>query len=191
MSRIGKKPVGVPAGVTVTLSADNLLTVKGPKGELKKQIHPNIKIEINSTEAVVKRPSDSKTDKALHGLVRAILNNMIIGVTKGYEKKLEIIGVGFRAQAVKNKITLHLGFSHPIEYIAPIGIEFKLDEEKKNILTISGIDKEIVGEVAAKVRSYRKPEPYKGKGIKYEDERIVRKAGKSAAGAGATAGGAK
>jgi len=187
MSRIGKKPVIIPAGVTVNIDANNLLTVKGPKGELKKPIHPNIKIEINGAEANVKRPSDSKTDKSLHGLVRAILNNMIIGVTKGYEKKLEIIGVGFRAQAAKNKITLNLGFSHPVEYIAPVGIDFKLDEEKKNIIIITGIDKEIIGEVAANIRSYKKPEPYKGKGIKYEDEKITRKAGKSAAGAGAGA----
>jgi len=187
MSRIGKQPVIIPAGVTLTIDANNFLVVKGPKGELKRTIHPNIKIEINGTEANVKRPSNSKSDKALHGLVRSLLNNMIIGVTKGYEKRLEIIGVGFRAQASKNKINLSLGFSHPVEYVAPAGIDFKMDEEKKNIIIISGIDKEIIGEVAAKIRSYRKPEPYKGKGIKYEDEKIVRKAGKSAAGAGAGA----
>jgi len=187
MSRIGKKILIIPAGVTITQDANGGLTVKGPKGELKRIIHPNIKIEINGSEVAVKRQSNSKTDRSLHGLVRSLVNNMVIGVTKGFEKRLEIIGVGFRAQPAKNKITLSLGFSHPIEHVAPAGIEFKMDEEKKNVIIITGMDKQIVGEVAANIREYKKPEPYKGKGIKYEDERIIRKAGKSAAGSSAGA----
>ena len=183
MSRIGKQPISIPNGVEINIQGKNI-TVKGPKGELKREIHPNITAELKDNELIVTRPDDKKENKALHGLTRSLLANMVEGVTKGYEKKLEIVGVGYRAQTNKNKITLTLGFSHPVEYTAPEGIEFKQDKENKSLITVSGINKETVGEVAAKVRSYKKPEPYKGKGIKYIDEYIARKAGK-AAGAGA------
>ena len=184
MSRIGKLPIEIPSGVTVEVK-NYVVTVKGPKGELQREIHPNIKVEVKDNEVIVTRPNDEKTNRSLHGLFRTLIANMIEGVTKGFEKKLEIIGIGYRAKAAKNKITLSLGFSHPIEYKAAEGIEFKMDEEKKNIITVSGIDKQVVGEAAAKVRSFRKPEPYKGKGIRYVDEYVARKAGKAAATAGA------
>lgn len=180
MSRIGKLPINIPSGVTVEVT-NGVITVKGTKGELKKNLHPNITLEINDNKLSVKRLNDEKENRALHGLFRSLIANMIEGVTKGFEKRLEIIGVGYRANPSKNKITLTLGYSHPVEYTAPQGIEFKLDEEAKNIIIITGIDKEIVGEVAAKVRSYRKPEPYKGKGIRYQGEYVARKAGKAAA----------
>jgi len=183
MSRIGKQPVDVPTGVTVEINGSHI-SVKGPKGELKRDCHPNMKIELKDNQIIVTRPDDQKENKALHGLTRSLLANMVEGVTKGFEKQLEIVGVGYRAQASGNKITLSLGFSHPIEYKAPEGIEFIMDKDKKNMILVRGIDKQIVGEAAAKVRSYKKPEPYKGKGIKYVDEHVQRKAGK-AAGAGA------
>ncbi len=182
MSRIGKQPVDVPTGVTVEINGSHI-TVKGSKGELKRDCHPNMKIELIENQIIVTRPDDQKENKALHGLTRSLIANMVEGVTKGFEKQLEIVGVGYRAQASGNKITLSLGFSHPIEYKAPEGIEFVMDKDKKNIIFVRGIDKQIVGEAAAKVRSYKKPEPYKGKGIKYIDEYVARKAGK-AAGAG-------
>ncbi|MFH1218417.1 MAG: 50S ribosomal protein L6 [Candidatus Peregrinibacteria bacterium] len=179
MSRIGKQPVEVPAGVNVEING-NTVTVKGPKGELKKTFHKNIKIEMKDNQIVATRPNDEKENKSLHGLVRSVLSNMVEGVTKGFEKKLEIVGVGYRAQVNKNKITLSLGFSHPIEYSAGEGIEFEMNQENKNVITVKGIDKQTVGEAAAKVRSYRPPEPYKGKGIKYAGEQIQRKSGKAA-----------
>ncbi|NIA01763.1 MAG: 50S ribosomal protein L6 [Nitrospirae bacterium] len=182
MSRIGKQPVEVPTGVTVEING-TLVTIKGSKGELNKDFHPNMKIELKENQIIVTRPDDQKENKALHGLTRSLLANMVEGVTKGFEKQLELVGVGYRAQASGNKITLNLGFSHPIEYTAPQGIEFIIDKEKKNIIQVKGIDKQVVGEAAAKVRSYKKPEPYKGKGIKYIDEYIARKAGKTAASA--------
>lgn len=190
MSRIGKQPVIIPSGVTVEIK-ENTVTVKGPKGELKKEFHPTLKITMEDNKILVARSGNEKQAKALHGLTRNLLVNMVEGVTKGYEKKLEIIGVGFRAQANKNKITLSLGFSHPVEYIAPVGTEFKMDEENKGIVTITSIDKQTIGEVASKLRSFKKPEPYKGKGIRYLGERIVKKAGKAAATAGAVGGAAK
>ncbi|MFA7686049.1 MAG: 50S ribosomal protein L6 [Candidatus Gracilibacteria bacterium] len=179
MSRIGKNPVNIPSGVTITIQ-DHLVTVKGPKGELKSTFNPNVTITADGQQVVVTRKDDSKLARSVHGLSRTLIVNMIEGITKGFEKKLEIVGVGYRAVANKNKITLNLGYSKPVEYIAPQGIEFKLDEDKKNIITISSIDKQLLGEIAAKVRSFRPPEPYKGKGIKYETEHITRKAGKSA-----------
>ena len=182
MSRVGKQPIEIVSGVTAE-NKNNFLTVKGPKGELQKQFNKDMIIEISEKEILVKRPNDNKTNRALHGLTRSLIANMVEGVSKGFEKKLEIVGVGYRAKAAKNKITLSLGYSHPIEYTAAEGIEFKMDEDNKNIIIVSGIDKQIVGEAAAKVRSYRKPEPYKGKGIKYIDEYIARKAGKAAASA--------
>ena len=188
MSRIGKQPVIIPGGVTTEIK-DSTVTVKGPKGELKTTFHPSMKIEIQDGKIVVSRSGQEKKDKSLHGLTRNLLVNMMEGVTKGYERKLEIVGVGFRAQANKNKLALTLGFSHPVEYVAPIGIEFKMDPENKNTIIITGTDKQIIGEVAANIRGLKKPEPYKGKGIKYFGEKIAKKAGK-AAGAGATAGAA-
>ncbi len=182
MSRVGKQPIEITNGVTVE-NKNNFLTVKGPKGELQKEFNKDMIIEISDNQIIVKRPNDSKINRSLHGLTRSLIANMIEGVSKGFEKKLEIVGVGYRAKAAKNKITLSLGYSHPIEYTAPEEIEFKMDEDNKNIIIVSGIDKQIVGEAAAKVRSYRKPEPYKGKGIKYIDEYIARKAGKTAAAA--------
>ena len=179
MSRVGKQPIEIVNGVTVE-NNKNLITVKGPKGELQKQFNKDMIIEISENEVIVKRPNDNKTNRALHGLTRSLIHNMVEGVSKGFEKRLEIVGVGYRAKAAKNKITLSLGYSHPIEYVADNEIEFKMDEDNKNIIIVSGIDKQIVGEAAAKVRSYRKPEPYKGKGIKYIDEYIARKAGKAA-----------
>lgn len=188
MSRIGKQPVIVPSGVTATIVGSNV-TIKGPKGELKKDFSPKMKIELQENKIVVSRTGDEKFDKALHGLTRNLINNMVEGVTKGYVRKMEIVGVGYRAAPNKNKILLSLGFTNPIDFVAPVGIEFKMDPENKNIIIITGIDKEVIGQVAAKVRSYRKPEPYKGKGIRYFGEKIVKKAGKAAgAGAGASAG---
>ncbi|MBD3330386.1 50S ribosomal protein L6 [Candidatus Peregrinibacteria bacterium] len=180
MSRIGKLPISIPSGVTVELNGHNI-SVKGSKGELKRELHPNMKVEIKENEILVSRSDDSKLNKSLHGLTRSLIANMVEGVSNGFTKKLEIVGVGYRANVGGKKLTLSLGYSHPIEYILPEGIEIKFDEENKNILIIEGYDKELVGEVAAQIRSYRKPEPYKGKGIKYIDERIIRKAGKAAA----------
>jgi large subunit ribosomal protein L6 len=190
MSRIGKNPVNIPNGVQVQVQGQ-LVTIKGPKGELAKTFNPYVTVAVDGQNVVVTRKDDSKEAKSTHGLSRTLIVNMITGVTKGFEKKLEIIGVGYRATANKNKITLNLGYSKPIEYTAPKEIEFKLDEEKKNIIFINSIDNQLLGEVAAKIRSFRKPEPYKGKGIKYESEHIIRKAGKSAAGASSPGGAAK
>lgn len=184
MSRIGKKKIVIPAGVAVDVK-NWTVTVKGPKGELKKEL-PGIKLNVEGTDIILTLAEGYETKNALHGLSRNIIANMIQGVTKGFTKKLEIIGIGYRFQAAKNKITLTLGYSHPIEFLAPKEIEFKAEEDKKNIIIINGIDKETVGEVAAKIRSYRKPEPYKGKGIRYEGEYVPKKAGKAAA---TTAGG--
>lgn len=178
MSRIGKNPISIPNGVTIEIVGSNV-KVKGPKGELERTLHENMIIEVAENEILVKRPNDNKRNKALHGLTRTLVANMVEGVSKGFEKRLEIVGVGYRAMPAKNKITLNLGYSHPIEFIAESGIEFRLDEESKNTIIVSGIDKEKVGQAAAKVRSYRKPEPYKGKGIKYANEYVKRKAGKT------------
>ena len=180
MSRIGKLPITIPAGVTIEIK-NNLVTVKGPKGELSEQIHGKIAVEQKGDQIIVKRVDEDKFARSLHGLSRNLINNMVIGVTVGFKKELEIVGVGYKAQAQGNKVTLNLGYSHPIQYTAPEGITFEQDKDRKNILAVSGINKQVVGEVAAKIRSYRKPEPYKGKGVKYVDEYIVRKAGKTAA----------
>jgi len=179
MSRIGKQPVEVPTGVTVEIK-DGVIMIKGPKGELSQELHELVKVDVKDNVITVTRVNDSKESRSLHGLTRTLIANMVEGVTKGFEKKLEIVGIGYKAQAKGSKITLNIGYSHPIEYIAPKGIEIKMDEEKKNVIVVSGINKQVVGEAAAKIRSYRKPEPYKGKGIKYIDEHIRRKAGKAA-----------
>ena len=180
MSRIGKQPIKIPAGVTVEKKADNTVFVKGPKGELSFPINERINFEIAEGVITVTRKGESKTDKSLHGLSRTLIANMVEGVTKNFEKKLDIQGVGYRATTQGSKLVLNLGHSHPIEFTPPKGIMITIDPEKKNILTVTGCNKETVGEVAAKIRSYRKPEPYKGKGIRYLGEQIVRKAGKAA-----------
>tara|TARA_R110002124_G_C8972992_1_gene515433 strand:- start:7096 stop:7650 length:555 start_codon:yes stop_codon:yes gene_type:complete len=183
MSRIGKLPVPLTDKVDFSIGADNLITVKGDKGTSTLKIHPNISVEKKENEVIVKRSSDIKEDRALHGLYRALINNMVVGVTEGYTKKLEIYGVGFRAAITGDLLELNLGYSHPIFFVPPEGISIEVDTKtsKQPILVISGIEKELVGQVAAKIRSFRKPEPYKGKGIRYYGEQIRRKAGKSAA----------
>jgi len=183
MSRIGKLPITIPNGVTVEKRDGNLIVVKGPKGELSFPIHELINVEIKDNEVVCTRTTEEKIQKSLHGLSRTLIANMIEGVTDGFQKRLEIQGVGYRANIQGNKCVLSLGYSHPIEYTAPEGIKIELDAEKKNVLVVSGVNKQVVGEVAAKIRSYRKPEPYKGKGIRYEGEHVQRKAGKAAAAA--------
>lgn len=179
MSRIGKNPVQVPAGVTVSLNG-NTVSVKGPKGELTQTFHTNMKVEVAENEVRVVRPNDLKLNRALHGLTRTLISNMVEGVTKGYEKQLEIIGVGYRAAIAGTKLTLSLGFSHPVEFLIPKGITIEMAPDKKNILVIKGSDKQLLGEVAAKIRGFKKPEPYKGKGIRYVGEYVPQKAGKAA-----------
>ena len=179
MSRIGKQPVEIPSGVEIRLDGTSL-HVKGPKGELTMNVHPDMKVTINDNDVTVEKPSESNEHRSLHGLTRSLINNMVIGVTKGYEKKLEILGVGYRANVQGNKVVLNLGHSHPIDYPVPEGIQIAQDADKKNILVVSGINKQKVGQVAAEIRSFRKPEPYKGKGVRYLGEYVRRKAGKSA-----------
>ena len=177
MSRIGKKTIVVPKGVTVTQSGQNI-KIKGPKGELENNVHPNISVEIKDNEIFVKRPNDLKENKALHGLTRALLQNLINGVTNAYSKTLDIVGVGYRAEMKGKNLLLNIGYSHPIFFIPPDGVALQTPVQTQII--ISGIDKQLVGLVAAKIRSIRPPEPYKGKGIKYSNEQIIRKAGKTA-----------
>ena len=178
MSRIGKKPVAIPNGVTVEVNGKTI-TVKGSKGSLHYVHLPEVNVAIEDGSVVVTRINDSIDARARHGLTRQLINNMVIGVSDGYEKKLEIIGVGYKAQAQGKSVVLNLGHSHPINYAAPEGIEILQDEKNKNILIIKGISKEDVGQAAADIRSFRPPEPYKGKGVKYIDEIIIRKAGKT------------
>jgi large subunit ribosomal protein L6 len=180
VSRIGKKPVPIPKGVTVQVS-ESVLKVKGPKGELSATMHPAVLVDAGAEEAVVKIKSGGGNTDALHGLWRALLNNMVEGVTKGYEKKLEIIGVGYRAEMKGPNVQLILGFSHPILFRPPQGV--KIETPSPTNIVISGMDKQLVGQIAAKLRSFRPPEPYKGKGVKYENEFVRRKAGKAAAAA--------
>ena len=177
MSRIGKLPVEIPSGVTITVDSD-VIKVAGPKGNLEAAKLPNVDVVVEGTTITVTSKSDEKLAKSQHGLMRALINNMVVGVTKGFEKKLEVNGVGFKVALQGNKLVLNLGFSHPVEYTAPEGITLAVD--KMNI-SVSGINKQQVGQVAADIRKFKKPEPYKGKGIKYEDEYIIRKAGKTGA----------
>lgn len=176
MSRIGRTPVVIPTGVEVRLGEDNFVEVKGPKGTLARTLHPRMVLRQEGDRITVSRQSDAKLDKSLHGLSRTLLDNMVVGVTAGFEKQLEIVWGGFRAQLQNRTLTLQLGHSHPITYEAPEGIEFELN---RSIIMIRGINKELVGQTAANIRSIRKPEPYKGKGIKYSTEIIRRKEGKS------------
>ena len=177
MSRIGRMPVAIPAGVTVTIAENNVVTVKGPKGTLVRELAPEMEIKEEDGHIIVSRPNDLKRMKSLHGLTRTLINNMIHGVTEGYEKKLEVNGVGYRAQKQGKKLTLSLGYSHPVEMEDPEGIETVLDGQ--NIIIVKGISKEKVGQYAAEIRDKRRPEPDKGKGIKYADEVIRRKVGKT------------
>ena len=177
MSRIGRMPIAIPAGVTVTIAENNKVTVKGPKGTLERVLPAEMSIKEEDGQIIVSRPSDLKKMKSLHGLTRTLINNMIVGVTAGYEKKLEINGVGYRAQKQGKKLVLSLGYSHPVEMEDPEGIETVLEGQNKII--VKGISKEKVGQYAAEIRDKRRPEPYKGKGIKYADEVIRRKVGKT------------
>ena len=177
MSRIGRMPIAVPAGVTVDIAENNHVTVKGPKGTLERTLPSEMDIKLEGAEVIVTRPNDLKKMKSLHGLTRTLINNMVVGVTEGYQKVLEVNGVGYRASKSGNKLTLNLGYSHPVEMIDPEGVETVLEGQNK--ITVKGIDKEKVGQYAAEIRDKRRPEPYKGKGIKYADEVIRRKVGKT------------
>ncbi|MGV3763451.1 50S ribosomal protein L6 [Parapedobacter sp.] len=183
MSRIGKAPIAIPAGVTVTVSDKNLVTVKGPKGELTQQVDRDIKVEQEDGQLLVKRPTDQKRHKALHGLYRSLLNNMVVGVTEGYSTTQELVGVGYRASAQGSTLDLTLGFSHQVVLILPkeVKVSTTAVKGKNPTITLESIDKQLLGQVAAKIRSLRAPEPYKGKGIKFAGEQLRRKAGKSAA----------
>ncbi|MDD6882672.1 MAG: 50S ribosomal protein L6 [Eubacteriales bacterium] len=177
MSRIGKLPIHVPAGVTVTISDDNVVTVKGPKGELNQKVNKDISVGLDNGVLTVTRPSDSKPHRSMHGLYRALINNMVVGVTNGFQKVLLMEGVGYRAQVENGKLNMALGFSHPVIIDAPEHVTF--ETPAPNRIVIKGIDKQVVGEIAAEIRAIRKPEPYLGKGIRYEDEHIRRKEGKA------------
>jgi len=176
MSRIGRKPVPVPNGVTVTVNGP-AITVKGPKGELSRKLHPDMQVKVENGTVTVDRPSDEDRHRALHGLTRSLIANMVEGVTQGYKKQLEITGVGYKAEVKPFGLQLALGYSHPVEYRAPAGI--KLSAPQPIVVVIEGADKEKVGQVAAEIRALRKPEPYKGKGVRYQGEQIRRKAGKA------------
>ncbi|WP_307893108.1 50S ribosomal protein L6 [Bacillus swezeyi] len=177
MSRVGKKLLEIPSGVTVTLN-DNTVTVKGPKGELTRTFHPDMKIKIEDSVLTVERPSDNKEHRALHGTTRSIVGNMVEGVSKGFERGLELVGVGYRASKSGNKLVLNVGYSHPVEIVPENGIEIEVPSQTK--VVVKGTDKERVGATAANIRAVRSPEPYKGKGIRYEGEMVRRKEGKSA-----------
>lgn len=178
MSRIGNKAITLPAGVTVNVAEGNLVNVKGPKGELSFQFNSELEIATEGSECVVKRPNDTKTMKMMHGTTRALLHNMVVGVSEGFSKTLEINGVGYRAQLQGNKVVVSAGYSHPVELEIPKGLKVELP--KNTQIIVSGIDKQLVGQFTAEIREVRKPEPYKGKGIKYADEHIRRKEGKTA-----------
>lgn len=178
MSRIGNKHIIIPAGVTIDVAADNTVTVKGPKGELKFQFNSEISIKVEGTEIVVTRPNDDKVTKMFHGTTRALLHNMVVGVSEGFKRQLEINGVGYRAALQGNKMIVSAGYSHQVELDIPEGVKVELPKNTQIILT--GIDKQVVGQFAANIREIRKPEPYKGKGIKYAEEHVRRKEGKTA-----------
>ena len=183
MSRIGKKPIAITDGITVEVSPDNLVTVKGPKGELSRSVDPDIKVNIADGEVTLERPTEQKRHKSLHGLYRSLINNMVVGVTEGYKKELELVGVGYKASTQGNVLELSLGYSHSIFLMVPeeIKVTAVTAKGKSPRVTFEGIDKELIGEVAAKLRSLRKVEPYKGKGVRFVGEQIRRKAGKTAA----------
>ena len=181
MSRVGRSPIQIPQGVTVVAQA-NKVAVSGPKGKLERELHESMRVEVVDDSIVVRRPSDERLHKALHGLSRTLVANMVHGVTQGYEKVLEIQGVGYRAAVQESKLTLQLGFSRPVEYEIKDGIEISVDRKGQvSFVKVSGIDKELVGQTAAEIRALKKPEPYKGAGIRYQGEQVRRKAGKTAA----------
>ena len=185
MSRIGKLPIAIPVGVTVTVSPENLVTVKGPKGELQQQVNPNITVTVEDGVLTVTRPNDEKQNRAMHGLYRALINNMVVGVSEGYKKVLELVGVGYRvemAAAMPNTLNFALGYTHPIYLQLPkeVKVETKSERNQNPLVILESADKQLIGQVCAKIRSFRKPEPYKGKGIKFQGEVVRRKAGKSA-----------
>ena len=177
MSRIGRAPIEIPAGVTVKVSEENLVSVKGPKGELSRQIHQDMKVTVEGTAVTVARPSDDKMHRSLHGLSRTLIHNMVVGTTEGFKKNLEIVGVGYRAQMQGENLVLNVGYSHPVEFKKMDGIKFEAPAPTK--IVVSGIDKQKVGQIAADIRAVRSPEPYKGKGIRYENEHVRRKEGKT------------
>lgn len=183
MSRIGKAPISIPSGVEISVSKANVVTVKGPKGELTEQIHPDLSVEIEDGELVVKRPTEQKRHRSAHGLYRSLINNMVVGVSEGYKRDLELVGVGYRTSNTGNLLEILVGYSHPIMFYVPdeVKLETKMEKGKNPLISLESIDKQLLGQVAAKIRSFRKPEPYKGKGIKYTDEILRRKAGKTAA----------
>ena len=182
MSRIGKLPVNLPKGVTVTISNTNVVSVKGPLGELTQTVDKDLKVEVVGNEVILSRPSESKNHKSLHGLYRALIQNMVVGVSEGYKKELELVGVGYRAEAKGQNLEMSLGFSHEVILQLPpeVKVETKTERRANPIITLTCIDKQLIGHVAAKIRSLRPPEPYKGKGIKFVGEQLRRKAGKSA-----------
>ena len=183
MSRVGKLPIPVGDKVKVDIGSNNLVTVRGPKGELSLRVDPDILLEVAEGQLNVSRPTDQKRHRALHGLYRALLNNMVVGVSEGYKRELEVIGVGFRAAEANGVLELALGYSHPIFFVPPKGVSVAVDTKrsKNTFIIVEGIDKHLVGQTAAKIRSLRPPEPYKGKGVRYTDEHVRRKAGKTAA----------
>jgi large subunit ribosomal protein L6 len=182
MSRIGKLPINIPAGVTITVSNDNVITVKGPKGELTQEVNPDIKVNVEGAELTVTRPSDEKAHRSLHGLYRSLLNNMVVGVSEGYHKELELVGVGYRASNEGQILELSLGYTHAIFMQLPkeVKLETKSERNKNPLIILESCDKQLIGQVCAKIRSFRKPEPYKGKGIRFVGEVIRRKSGKAA-----------
>lgn len=182
MSRIGKKPINIPGGVTVDVSAYGLVTVKGPKGTLTQDVNPDIEVKVEGYEVVVARPTDSKRHKSMHGLYRSLINNMVIGVSEGYKRSLELVGVGYKATNQGQVLELSLGYSHNIFFALPQNVSLKTETPKgKNpVITLEAIDKELIGQIAAKIKSLRKVEPYKGKGVRFVGEQVRRKAGKTA-----------
>lgn len=182
MSRVGKQPIAVPAGVECKLDGV-VIKVKGPKGQLQRDLHPNMKVTIEKDVITVTRPTDGRIDRSLHGLTRTLINNMVVGVTEGFSKTLNIVGVGYKVDLKGKDLNLSLGFSHPVIYPSANGVEFDVDS-KKNVIVVKGINKEAVGQAAAEIRKIRPPEPYKGKGVMYANEKIRRKAGKTAASGG-------
>ncbi|HWR20191.1 MAG TPA: 50S ribosomal protein L6 [Clostridia bacterium] len=177
MSRIGKLPITIPGGVTITVGSDNTVTVKGPKGQLSEKISTAITLKEENAVLTVARASDSKEHRSLHGLSRTLINNMVVGTTQGFQKNLEIVGTGYKAQKQGNKLVLNVGYSHPVEFVEPAGITF--DVPAPNKISIKGINKQQIGQIAADIRAVREPEPYKGKGIKYDNEVVRRKEGKT------------
>lgn len=182
MSRIGKAPISIPSGVNISVTKGNLVTVKGPKGELYQQVSPDLSIKIEDGEVVLGRPTEQKRHKALHGLYRSLINNMVIGVSEGFKKELELVGVGYRAANSGNLLELTLGYSHPIYFYVPdeIKVETAMEKGKNPVVRLEGSDNQLIGQVASKIRAFRKPEPYKGKGVRFVGEQIRRKAGKTA-----------